>query len=217
MFAGFFIQEIYFLNVRLFLLEGSKKEPVIVTLVLGLLLLLVAIKTMAVDTGVKVEQKIPRNVNFVKDERPVIDEETRMCRICNFSVTLKTHHCKYCNKCVESFDHHCVFLSYCIGKKNYKLYILCLILSEVLLCCFIYFQVDDIIRYLSLNKYTQNKKARVIMALNLLIFLIFTIIPSIAMLYNTYLLIFHMKITILKHTTFTYLMTKNIKKLTKVS
>jgi len=56
------------------------------------------------------------------------------CKICNSYVFNRTKHCKICDRCVDCFDHHCNWLNNCIGKKNYKHFIVLLIL--VLITCF---------------------------------------------------------------------------------
>ena len=43
-----------------------------------------------------------------------------------------------CNKCVDVFDHHCKWLNTCIGKRNYKPFIVSVVLAiamSVLFCC----------------------------------------------------------------------------------
>ena len=43
-----------------------------------------------------------------------------------------------CNKCVDVFDHHCKWLNTCIGKRNYKPFIVSVILAiimSILFCC----------------------------------------------------------------------------------
>ncbi|KAL7644180.1 UNVERIFIED_CONTAM: hypothetical protein RMT77_005006 [Armadillidium vulgare] len=54
--------------------------------------------------------------------------ENGRCHLCNITITShRTKHCSACNKCVDVFDHHCKWLNHCIGKRNYRLFIACLI------------------------------------------------------------------------------------------
>jgi len=51
-----------------------------------------------------------------------------ICQVCNTPVAERSKHCRVCNRCVEVFDHHCYWLNNCIGKRNYKFFIVLLIL-----------------------------------------------------------------------------------------
>ena len=48
-----------------------------------------------------------------------------------------------CNKCVDVFDHHCKWLNTCIGKRNYKPFIVSVVLAILmsLLFCSLAFAV----------------------------------------------------------------------------
>lgn len=39
----------------------------------------------------------------------------------------RTKHCGDCNRCCELFDHHCVWLNNCVGAKNYREFIILII------------------------------------------------------------------------------------------
>ncbi|KAL7716701.1 Palmitoyltransferase [Entamoeba marina] len=53
------------------------------------------------------------------------------CRTCYNTKSPRTIHCRTCNNCVEEFDHHCPWLGNCIGKRNYKLFVLVLLLANL--------------------------------------------------------------------------------------
>lgn len=51
----------------------------------------------------------------------------------------KAKHCRRCDKCVDGFDHHCLWLNTCIGARNYRPWIVFVVLLFIwtLLSCFI--------------------------------------------------------------------------------
>lgn len=59
------------------------------------------------------------------------DNIFKFCPNCKVKKSNNTKHCIICNACVDEFDHHCYWVNNCIGKKNYKLFIIFLILVMV--------------------------------------------------------------------------------------
>lgn len=195
---GIIIQEIYFWASRS-LIHETELEPVYYAVLLGVATLVLGSLIMLVNPEIKSQYNIPRNVMFVKDERPVIDIELRICRICNLAVDERTHHCKYCNKCIEGFDHHCVYLSYCIGKRNYRLFVTLLALIEAHLAFFICYEIQDLIHYV--NHTPELSAYQVASAVG---FALCIVILIITFGYVSYLIFFHLRLAYYKQTTLTY-------------
>ncbi|CAH1778951.1 unnamed protein product, partial [Owenia fusiformis] len=69
---------------------------------------------------------------------PVLDRrkhkhaiENQHCYICEVDVGSRSKHCSACNKCVADFDHHCKWLNNCVGGKNYRLFIVTLLVAFI--------------------------------------------------------------------------------------
>ncbi|XP_021675266.2 probable protein S-acyltransferase 12 isoform X2 [Hevea brasiliensis] len=69
------------------------------------------------------------------------------CNHCQNGKPPRCHHCSVCQRCVLKMDHHCVWVVNCVGARNYKFFLLFLIvyLDAVLnlafalsLLCFIF-------------------------------------------------------------------------------
>ncbi|CAI2373842.1 unnamed protein product [Moneuplotes crassus] len=67
---------------------------------------------------------------------------TFFCQVCESYVSERSKHCGSCNRCVENFDHHCKWLNNCIGGKNYKTFILLIILVGIQTC---YYTISGIL------------------------------------------------------------------------
>jgi hypothetical protein len=68
--------------------------------------------------------------DFDRREYPHVITEL-YCHVCEVHVTEKAKHCSSCNKCIYSFDHHCIWLNTCIGGKNYRTFLLMLLLIVI--------------------------------------------------------------------------------------
>lgn len=67
------------------------------------------------------------------------------CRICDLAVSLRAKHCGQCNRCTEGFDHHCKWLNNCIGDKNYRLFIVLVVVLSLDKVFILFFVVNSLI------------------------------------------------------------------------
>ncbi|XP_016433032.1 putative protein S-acyltransferase 6 [Nicotiana tabacum] len=117
----------------------SKHSSIIVSFCVLLTLIVLANLTMVsvIDPGI-----IPRNNESlstestrngrIRSKRVIINEvalKLKYCRICNIYRPPRSCHCVICDNCVERFDHHCPWIGQCIGLRNYRLYVLLLVLA----------------------------------------------------------------------------------------
>lgn len=59
--------------------------------------------------------------------------ENGRCHLCNiFTSSKRTKHCSVCNKCVYYFDHHCKWLNNCIGRRNYAVFMVCVVTATLI-------------------------------------------------------------------------------------
>lgn len=56
----------------------------------------------------------------------------KYCGTCQIFRPPRSSHCSFCDNCVEEFDHHCQWLSNCIGKRNYRFFIVFVVIISSL-------------------------------------------------------------------------------------
>lgn len=78
------------------------------------------------------------------------NSSVRFCGECFIYRPPRTTHCYICNVCIEKIDHHCPWLGMCIGKRNYRFYLLFLVLMT-LLCGLVIPQTAKFIMLKSFN------------------------------------------------------------------
>ncbi|XP_046965464.1 palmitoyltransferase ZDHHC11-like [Vanessa cardui] len=151
--------------------------------------------------------------------------ENGRCHLCNINTTdRKTKHCGICNKCVYQFDHHCKWLNNCVGRRNYTVFILCVVsallitLFTVILCLIdIYFflvspqklssAAQTFINCSELEDYNYVTKKYCKSSIYFLIFLVtFCTIALAIACALLHLLCFHIYISILGVSTYEYIM-----------
>jgi len=57
--------------------------------------------------------------------------QQRHCKWCLRFKPDRCHHCRVCGKCALRMDHHCPWIHNCVGIRNYKLFFLLVIYSQV--------------------------------------------------------------------------------------
>ena len=60
------------------------------------------------------------------------------CPKCLIKKKKFTVHCFICDVCIEDFDHHCYWINKCVGEKNYKIFILFLVVNLIAIIFYLY-------------------------------------------------------------------------------
>lgn len=83
------------------------------------------------DPGVIRHDNLHEFTQYVN--HPVLFPEGKYCRTCKTLKLPRSKHCQMCNHCVGRFDHHCIWFNGCVGEKNYK-YFLVYLLVQFAVC-----------------------------------------------------------------------------------
>ena len=92
----------------------------------------------------KTDYKVLNKGNLVK---------LSLCYTCSLIRPPRTSHCAECDNCTERFDHHCIWIGTCVGKRNYKRFILFLIVLNIV--AFIHLILSLIYLVKSINLYNE--------------------------------------------------------------
>ncbi|CAH0474083.1 unnamed protein product [Peronospora belbahrii] len=93
------------------------------------------------DPGIIYDTNIHEFKQYVN--HPVMYPEAKYCRTCKTLKLPRSKHCRMCNHCVARFDHHCIWFNGCVGAKNYK-YFLVYLLVQLALCLEGFFVVSSV-------------------------------------------------------------------------
>jgi energy-coupling factor transporter transmembrane protein EcfT len=143
----------------------------IIYIVLGLLFMISFLRASFTDPG---HPSIYINNSFT-----LYNKEENWCDYCQIYKPIRTHHCKKCHRCVLKMDHHCTWINNCVGFKNYKFFFLTLVYAEVGVLFMISLVIIRWI-FVSIQWNIQN-----------IIIIIYTIGLSIQLIFQTFLLSFH--------------------------
>merc|ERR1712087_343036 len=115
---------IYFVKV------SSALSPA-VTVVAALLLL--SVLTMLSRASLMDPGFLPRDKLAIPADSlaMVRSDGSKFCDTCLIWRPPRAKHCRYCDSCVRKFDHHCPWLGTCVGLRNYRYFVVFLILISI--------------------------------------------------------------------------------------
>ena len=86
-------------------------------------------KASTTDPGIITEEN---NHIYLKKYESYYDEgiylRDQKCRTCQIVKPARSRHCSLCKVCVSKHDHHCVWIKGCVGERNYKYFVLFLLI-----------------------------------------------------------------------------------------
>ena len=138
----------------------------------------------------------------------------RFCSICSCAVNSSSKHCIRCGRCTYGFDHHCKWVNNCIGAKNYHSFILLIITVELyhafLASNYIFFL--DMLFNISSSKLNGYSNGNIAIYYSTIVLLIISVcFCGIIIIFDGYLLCFHMYISIKGITTYQFIVNKTNK------
>lgn len=129
-------------------------------------------------------------------------EEFMFCTLCNAPRSIGTKHCTRCNRCTLSFDHHCKWINNCVGKKNYKEFLIMILLIQALCLFFIGSSVYAVI------KFAEKPKGKII-GISVVGTLLVPCVLTLGFL--AHLTGFHVYLKVMKMSTYEYVISKKKK------
>ncbi|XP_069987516.1 palmitoyltransferase ZDHHC11 [Penaeus vannamei] len=94
---------------------------------------IVALALDPADTQLRARKDRQQVPEFDRNVHSHVIENGR-CHLCNITISSsRTKHCSACNKCVDVFDHHCKWLNHCVGRRNYRVFLACVV-TAILSC-----------------------------------------------------------------------------------
>ncbi|CAD7930917.1 unnamed protein product [Amoebophrya sp. A25] len=107
------------------------------TAVLGVIVLVFEILTAFSNPGIVPRAPASQRTGRVLPPRLMMIRtcviKQKWCPTCEIWRPPRSKHCAYCDNCVLRFDHHCTWLGNCIGLFNYRLYLICIYSTSLLL------------------------------------------------------------------------------------
>lgn len=109
---------------------NMSKFPIIT--IIGTLLLL-SVLTFLSRASLMDPGFIPRGkLSIPTDSDAMVRSDgSKFCDTCLIWRPPRAKHCRYCDSCVQKFDHHCPWLGTCVGLRNYRYFVIFLILISI--------------------------------------------------------------------------------------